>query len=447
MTTKTEEAPRADKGHRDAEQAASGDVADPRAARAKVSDLEVVEHHFNWAWDALGYADDIRPIFWEPYRQVSVQIPVKMSDGHTEVFNGYRIQHNGARGPYKGGIRFHPEVDTDEVKALASMMTWKTAIAGVPFGGAKGGVNAPADKLERSEVQQIARSFMAKIYKVLGPTRDIPAPDVNTNAQVMAWMMDEYGKLEGHTPAIVTGKPIALEGSYGREAATGRGCVYMYREAAPKLGLSPRETSFVVQGFGNVGSWIARIMQDLGARMVGVSDAHGAIRNDAGIDAEALCRHMSADGGRLDEFEGAEKISSGDLYEIPCDVFFPAALGGMLHEDNAGLMQCKMIVEGANNPTTFTADEILEDNGVYVVPDLMANAGGVVCSYFEWVQNMQHFRWDEREVNDKLGGIMRRAYREVATRADADDLSLRKTAFKVAIERVVDASRTRGYID
>ena len=427
-------------------EAASGDVDDPRAARAKVSDLEVVEHHFNKAWDGLGYPDDIRKVFWEPYREVSVQIPIKRADGKTEVFTGYRIQHNGARGPYKGGIRFHPEVDIDEVRALASMMTWKTAIAGVPFGGAKGGVNAPANLMDPAEVQKIARSFMDKIEKILGPTRDIPAPDVNTNAQVMAWMMDEYGKLHGHTPAIVTGKPIALEGSYGREAATGRGCVYMYREAAPKLGLSPKETTFVVQGYGNVGSWAARIMQELGARMVGVSDAYGAIRNEHGIDAEALVKHIQVEGGALTEFPGAEPISAGDLYEIPCDVFFPAALGGMIHEDNADLLNCKMIVEGANNPTTFTADEIFEEKGIYVIPDLMANAGGVVCSYFEWVQNLQHFRWDEREVNDKLGGIMRRAFREVSKRAEAEQQSLRETAFKVAIERVVDASRTRGYI-
>lgn len=423
------------------------EAVDPRSARAKVSDLEVVEHYFNWAWEELGLRDDLRPVFWEPYREVSVQIPVKMADGHTEVYHGYRIQHNGARGPYKGGVRFHHEVDNDEVRALASMMTWKTAIAGVPFGGAKGGVNAPAGELGSGELQQIARSYMGKIYKVLGPNRDIPAPDINTNAQVMAWMMDEYGKLMGHTPAIVTGKPISLEGSYGRDAATGRGCVFMYREAALKVGLIPKETTFVVQGFGNVGSWAARIMQQLGATMVGVSDALGAIRSEAGIDAEALHKHLTEDGGRLDDFPGAEPVAAGDFYEIPCDVFFPAALGGMIHKDNADLMQCKMIVEGANNPTTFEADEILEDKGVYIVPDLMANAGGVVCSYFEWVQNMQHFRWDEREVNDKLGSVMRRAYREVANRAEAEQLGLRKTAFKIAIERVVDASRTRGYID
>jgi len=420
---------------------------DPRSARAKISDLEVVRHHFDKAWDSLGYDDDIRQIFWEPYREVTVQIPIKTADGETRVYHGYRIQHNGARGPYKGGVRFHPEVDIDEVRALASMMTWKTAIAGVPFGGAKGGVNCDGAELSRGELQKVARSFMDKISKVLGPTRDIPAPDVNTNAQVMAWMMDEYGKLHGHTPAIVTGKPISLEGSYGREAATGRGCVIMYREAAGKIGLSPGETRFVVQGFGNVGSWIARIMQDLGAKMVAVSDAFGAIRNDDGIDANALVTHMEQDGGKLSEFPGAEAISAGDLYEVHCEVFFPAALGGMLHEDNADLLECKMIVEGANNPTTFAADEIFDDKGIYVVPDLMANAGGVVASYFEWVQNLQHFRWDEREVNDKLGGVMRRAFREISTRADKEGQNLRTAAFETAIERVVDASRTRGYID
>ncbi len=441
MATKTQTEAGRDRGRVETD----GD--DPRSARAKISDLEVVRHHFDKAWDSLGYDDDIRQIFWEPYREVTVQIPIKTADGETRVYHGYRIQHNGARGPYKGGVRFHPEVDIDEVRALASMMTWKTAIAGVPFGGAKGGVNCDGAELSRGELQKVARSFMDKISKVLGPTRDIPAPDVNTNAQVMAWMMDEYGKLHGHTPAIVTGKPISLEGSYGREAATGRGCVIMYREAAGKIGLSPGETRFVVQGFGNVGSWIARIMQDLGAKMVAVSDAFGAIRNDDGIDANALVTHMEQDGGKLSEFPGAEAISAGDLYEVHCEVFFPAALGGMLHEDNADLLECKMIVEGANNPTTFAADEIFDDKGIYVVPDLMANAGGVVASYFEWVQNLQHFRWDEREVNDKLGGVMRRAFREISTRADKEGQNLRTAAFETAIERVVDASRTRGYID
>ena len=252
------------------------------AQRAEISNLDIVRYYFDRAVERLELPDDIRTVFWTPYREVTVQIPVKLSDGKVHTFSGYRIQHNGARGPYKGGIRYHPEVDVDEVRALASLMTWKTAVANVPFGGAKGGVNCPADNLERAELQKITRSFMDKIQKVLGPTRDIPAPDVNTNAQVMAWMMDEYGKLHGHTPAICTGKPIALEGSYGREQATGRGCVYMFREAAPQIGLTPGETTFVVQGYGNVGSWAARILQQLGAKMVGASDATGAIRSEAG---------------------------------------------------------------------------------------------------------------------------------------------------------------------
>jgi glutamate dehydrogenase (NAD(P)+) len=415
------------------------------AQRAEVSNLDIVRFYFDRAVERLELPDDIRTVFWTPYREVTVQIPVKLSDGKVHTFTGYRIQHNGARGPYKGGIRYHPEVDIDEVRALASLMTWKTAVANIPFGGAKGGVNVPAENLDRSELQVITRSFMDKIQKVLGPTRDIPAPDVNTNAQTMAWMMDEYGKLHGHTPAICTGKPIALEGSYGREQATGRGCIYMFREAAPQIGLSPAESTFVVQGYGNVGSWAARILQQLGSKMVGASDASGAIRSDAGIDADDLARHI-ADGGTLTEFPGTEVISPDDLLAIECDVLIPAALGGMIHEHNADRINTKMIIEGANSPTTPAADQILHDKGVHVIPDVMANAGGVVCSYFEWVQNLQHFRWSEREVNDKLGGIMRRAYRDVNARSKEERISLREAAYQVGIERVVEASRTRGYV-
>jgi glutamate dehydrogenase (NAD(P)+) len=417
-----------------------------KADRAEVSNYEIVNHYFDVAADRLGVPDDLRAVLRSAYREVQVQIPVRLSDGKVHVFSGYRVQHNGARGPYKGGIRYHPEVDLDEVRALASLMTWKTAIAGIPFGGAKGGVNCPAGDLERSELQQITRSFMDKIEKVLGPNRDIPAPDVNTNAQVMAWMMDEYGKLHGHTPAIVTGKPISLEGSYGREAATGRGLVYLYREAAPSLGLTPSETRVVVQGYGNVGSWAARIMQQLGCRLVAASDAHGAIRDDGGIDANALADHVAA-GGKLGEFGGAETISPEELLETECEVFIPAALGGMIHAENADCLKCRVVIEGANSPTTPNADEILTDKGVFIIPDVMANAGGVVVSYFEWVQNLQHFRWDEREVNDKLGMIMRRAYREVVARTKDDDgSSLRVAAYQTGIERVLEAARTRGYI-
>ena len=413
--------------------------------RAEISSYELVNHWFDVAAERLELRDDVRAVLSSSYREVQVQIPVKRSDGRIHVYSGFRVQHNGARGPYKGGVRYHEEVDLDEVRALAMLMSWKTAIAGIPFGGAKGGVNVPAGECEPDELERITRSFIDTIEKVLGPTRDIPAPDVNTNAQVMAWMMDEYGKLHGHTPAICTGKPIALEGSYGREQATGRGCVYMFREAAPQLGLSPAECTFVVQGYGNVGSWAARILQQLGARMVGVSDATGAIQAEQGIDADDLATHLR-DGGKLTEFPGAEVISPGDLLAIECDVLIPAALGGMIHEDNADRINTKMVIEGANSPTTPVADRILNDNGVQVIPDVMANAGGVVCSYFEWVQNLQHFRWSEREVNDKLGGIMRRAYRDVSARAKEERLSLREAAYLVGIERVVEASRTRGYV-
>ena len=417
----------------------------PHPHAAEVSNFEIVSHYFDVSADRLGIEDDVRAVLRSNYREVQVQVPIRQSDGLIHVYSGYRVQHNAARGPYKGGVRYHPEVDLDEVRALAALMSWKTAIVGIPFGGAKGGVNCDPTELSRDEMQRITRSFIDKVEKVLGPTRDIPAPDVNTNAQVMAWMMDEYGKLHGHTPAIVTGKPIALGGSFGREAATGRGVVLCFREAAPALGLTPPDTRVVVQGFGNVGSWAARIISDLGAKVIGVSDAFGAIHHEAGIDVHGLRRHLDA-GGRLVEFDGVDVITPDELLGLECEVFIPAALGGMIHAENAHLVRARAVIEGANSPTTPTADEILADAGILVVPDVLANAGGVVVSYYEWVQNLQHFRWDEREVNDKLGTTMRRAYREVAARAKQDSVPLRVAAYELGIERVVEAARTRGYI-
>jgi glutamate dehydrogenase (NAD(P)+) len=413
---------------------------------AEISNLDIVDHWFAQAADRLGIPDDVRTVLRTPYREVTVQIPIPTPDG-IKTFSGYRVQHNGARGPYKGGVRFHPEVDLDEVRALAALMTWKTAIVEIPYGGAKGGVDCPASELSEDELQKVARQFMAKVEKVLGPTRDIPAPDVGTNAQVMAWMMDEYGKLHGHTPACVTGKPIALEGSYGREAATGRGIVYTFVEAANNLGMDPGQVRFVVQGYGNVGSWAARELADLGGTLVGASDAYGAIRSDQGIDAHALAEHAKQ-GGKLTDFDGAgvDRIDPEELLEIECDVFIPAALGGMIHESNADRLNCKVVVEGANSPTTPRADDILADKGIFVVPDVLANAGGVVVSYFEWVQNLQHFRWEEEEVNERLGRIMRKAYRVVHERAEKEGVPLRVAAYELGIERVVEAARTRGYI-
>jgi glutamate dehydrogenase (NAD(P)+) len=424
----------------------------PRAAneaetttRAEISNYEIVSHYFDGAAERLGIGEDIATVLKTSYREVQVQIPIRRTDGKVHVYSGFRVQHNGARGPYKGGVRFHPEVDLDEVRALASLMTWKTAIAGIPFGGAKGGVNCPASELEDDELEKVARSFISKIGKLLGPQRDIPAPDIGTDAQAMAWMMDEYGKIYGHTPACVTGKPIALEGSYGREAATGRGVVHMYEEAAKELDLKPEDTRFVVQGYGNVGSWAARILQDLGATLVAASDVEGAIHSDDGIDAHALAEHVK-EGGHVSEFDGGEAISAEELIETECEVFIPAALGGMIHKHNADKLNCKLIVEGANSPTTPTADDMLADKGVMVVPDLMANAGGVVVSYFEWVQNLQHFRWEEDEVNERLAKIMRRAYGEVSERAKEKDLALRPAAYELGIERVFEAATTRGYV-
>jgi glutamate dehydrogenase (NAD(P)+) len=412
---------------------------------AEISNYEIVTHYFDQAAERIGIADDIAAVFKSSYREVQVQIPIRLGDGKIHVFSGYRVQHNGARGPYKGGVRFHPDVDLDEVRALASLMTWKTAITGIPFGGAKGGVNCPARDCSTDELEKVARSFMDKVEKVLGPQRDIPAPDIGTNAQTMAWMMDEYGKLHGHTPAIVTGKPIALEGSYGREAATGRGVAYMYEQAAAEMDLAPEDTRVVVQGFGNVGSWAARLLQDLGCKVVAVSDADGAIRKDDGLDAYALADYTSECGSVVD-FEGADKISPEELLEVECELFVPAALGGMIHKENADKLACKLIVEGANSPTTPTADEILTDKGVHIVPDVMANAGGVVVSYFEWVQNLQHFRWEEEEVNERLKKIMQRAYKEVREKASENDLAMRPAAFELGIERVLEAATTRGYI-
>ena len=409
------------------------------------SSIEIVSAGFQAGAEQLGLADDLAEVLRTAYREVQVQIPVRLSDGRISTFHGYRVQHNGARGPYKGGLRYHPHVDLDEVRALAALMTWKTAIVGLPYGGAKGGVNCSPRGLMSEEAEELTRQLVDKLDTMIGPTRDIPAPDVGTDAQVMAWIMDEWAKLHGHNPAVVTGKPIELGGSYGRDAATGRGLVYVFRELAPRLGLSPDRTRVAIQGFGNVGSWAARILQGLGAKVVAASDQFGAIANPAGLDCEDLARHV-AEGGRVPSFRGGEPIDGDALLAIDCDVLIPAALGGVLRADTAERVRAKVVLEGANSPTTPQADAILEDRGVLVVPDILANAGGVVVSYFEWVQNLQHFRWDEREVNDRLGTILRRACREVAARARTDVVSMRVAAYEIGIERVVAATRVRGTV-
>ena len=417
----------------------------PPLGEAESSSFDTVSHYFNVGADRLGIAEDVRTVIRTAQREVQVQIPVRLHDLGIHVFSGYRVQHNGERGPFKGGIRYHEHVNLDEVRALAALMTWKTALLDIPFGGAKGGVNCPARDLSERELQQITRSFVDKIAWILGPTRDIPAPDAGTNSQVMAWMMDEYAKLHGDAPAVVTGKPLSLGASPGREAATGRGVVNVYREAARALGLRPDTTRVVVQGFGNVGSWAARIITELGCKLIGASNTSGAIYSEAGIEAEALAGHL-AQGAKLVEFPGAEPVAPEELISLECEVFIPAALGGTIHAANADTIRARLVIEGANNPTTPAADEILVDKGALVVPDILANAGGVVVSYFEWVQNLQHLSWDEREVNNKLAASMRRAYRQVEARANrGKGVSLRVAAYELAIERVLQATRLRGY--
>ncbi|HWV85282.1 MAG TPA: Glu/Leu/Phe/Val dehydrogenase dimerization domain-containing protein [Capillimicrobium sp.] len=416
------------------------------AAPADLSDYEIVNHHFDAAADRLGLADDLREVFRTPYREVKVQIPLRMQDGTCRVFHGYRVQHNGARGPYKGGLRYHPRVDLHEIRALAALMTWKTALVGIPFGGAKGGVDCPAGELDAGQLERITRQLVDKLDETIGPQRDIAAPDVNTNAQVMAWIMDEWGKLHGDAPAVVTGKPLSLGGSYGRETATGRGLIDVLGEAAPAIGLELEGARVVVQGFGNVGSAAARIAHGRhGCRIVGVADEHGAVHAEEGLDPDALDGHLRS-GGRLSEFPGAEPIDALDLLGLECEVLVPAALGGMIHAGNADRLRCRLLLEGANSPTTPKADAILQERGIHVVPDVLANAGGVIVSYFEWVQNLQHFRWDEREVHERLARALRRAHGEVAERAERWGTTLRQAAYGLGIERVVEVARMRGKV-
>ncbi|RYY00035.1 glutamate dehydrogenase [bacterium] len=399
---------------------------------------------FDRAADFLKLSDEGRYLLKTPYRELTVQIPIRMDNGELKVFTGYRIQHNGSRGPYKGGIRFHPSVDIDEVRALAALMTWKTSIINIPFGGAKGGVNCDPKVLSRVELERLSKAYMSKIDLVVGPYRDIPAPDMNTNAQVMAWMMSEYGKKHGHTLAIVTGKPVALGGSLGREEATGRGCVYIVKEACKDYGVDIQNSVCVIQGFGNVGSNAARFMYEEGSKVIAVSDVQGGIYNPKGLDIPALIKYRD-ENSTVAGFPGSEKISNEELIELPCDVLIPAALEGVIYFENAPRIKAKIIVEAANAPTTIRADEILESRGIPVIPDIIANSGGVIVSYFEWVQNLQQFTWDLDEINFKLKKKITKGYRDVFEYAKENNLSLRTASFAYAIERVVEVVKMRGW--
>jgi glutamate dehydrogenase (NAD(P)+) len=373
-----------------------------------------------------------------------VEVPVRMDDGRLEVFAGFRVQHNGARGPYKGGVRFHPAVDLDEVRALAALMTWKCALVDIPFGGAKGGVQCDPRLMSEGELNRLSRRYMQNISHILGVTRDIPAPDMGTNARTMAWMMDAFGASHGHSPGIVTGKPVELGGSYGREAATGRGVMLVTRQLCRDLGAEPKDVSIVVQGFGNVGSWTAMLAHKWGFRVVGAGDLRGAVHNADGIDVPAFAAWLD-EGKPVEEFAGGKSIDPESLLTLPCDVLIPAATGEVIDANNAADIRARIIVEAANHPVTVDADAALAARGVTIVPDILANAGGVIVSYFEWTQNIQQFRWSEERVNDELAERMISAYRQVRDSA-ASGTTLRDAAFAIAVARVAQAIRLRGFV-
>jgi glutamate dehydrogenase (NAD(P)+) len=407
--------------------------------------FEAVTYFFEKAADLNGLSDSKKAVLAGTYRELRVQVPLRRDDGSLDVLVGYRIQHNGARGPYKGGVRYHPSANVDEVRALASLMTWKAAVVDIPFGGAKGGIEVEPRGLSQSEIERMTRVYTNQISHLLGPHRDIPAPDVNTNAQTMAWMMDEYGKRHGYTPEIVTGKPIALGGSYGRESATGRGSIIVMEQLVSDLGLHPEDCTVAIQGFGNVGGWAARVAHERGYRVVAVSDSDSAIFCETGLNIPALVRHQMETGAVVG-FEGALNITNDELLTLAVDVLLPAALGEVIHAGNADKVQCKIVVEGANHPVTPVADAILNERGVLVVPDILANAGGVIVSYFEWTQNIQQFRWHEEEVNLRLTEKLVESYERVSSFAQLRSVPLREAAYAIGVQRVAETSHLRGYI-
>jgi glutamate dehydrogenase (NAD(P)+) len=377
-------------------------------------------------------------------REVTVSFPVEMDDGSVQVFTGHRVQHNTGPGPTKGGIRFHQDVTLQEVKALAMFMTWKCAVVGLPYGGAKGGVTVNPKLLSQTELQNMTRRYTTELQFMFGPNQDIPAPDVNTNAQIMAWLMDTYSMNVGHSvPGVVTGKPIALGGSLGRSEATGRGGVFALEEAAPKINLDLSGATAIVQGFGNVGSVAARLLQQTGVKVIGVGEVYGSIYNPDGIDINELLAYK-AKNGRIDGFPDVELVGNRELLELPCDILVPAALENQIDADNAPNIQAKIIVEGANGPTSPEADDILNDRGIMVVPDILANAGGVTVSYFEWVQALQAFPWTEQQVNERLKQIMTNSFTSVFETAQQYDVSMRTGAMVYAVTRVAEFTQLRG---
>ena len=404
---------------------------------------ETTNHYLQQGFDLLKLSPRYKTLLLTPSRELRVEIAIEMDDGNIGNFIGYRIQHDNSRGPYKGGLRYHPDVELDEVRSLASLMTWKTAVINIPFGGAKGGIQVDPHQLSRRELERLTRRFIDQIGELIGPDQDIPAPDMNTNAAVMAWIFDQYSRRFGFSPGVVTGKPVELHGSYGRGAATGRGCLFAIREVLATQGKKLEGTRFAVQGFGNVGSWFAKLAHEQGARITAVSDVRGGIENGDGLDIPKVLEHVAKTGSVVDA-PGSKPISNDDLLISDCDVLVPAALGHVLTEDNARQVTAKWVLEAANGPTTVAADEIFNERGITCIPDIYANAGGVTVSYFEWTQNTQKFRWAEETVNSELEKHMVAAHRAIEKTRTEYKCSMRSAAFVVAALRVKEATDLRG---
>jgi glutamate dehydrogenase (NAD(P)+) len=397
--------------------------------------FEATNYYFNQAAKRLDLTENVRTLMETPDREVRVEVAIELDSGKIGNFIGYRVQHDNARGPYKGGLRYHPAVDQDEARSLASLMTWKTAIVDLPFGGAKGGVNCDPNRLSRGEMERLTRKFIEKIHDMIGPHKDIPAPDMGTDAQVMAWIMNEYAKYEGFHPACVTGKPVEFHGSAGREAATGFGLAIVVREVLARMERTVAGTTFAIQGYGNVGSHTARCLSQMGGKILAVSDAYGAVVNREGLDIAELDRHVAVS-HKIIGFKGGDAITNEQLLTMPVDVLIPAALGGVFDRDLAKAVQAQLIVEAANGPTWPEADEVFVARNITVVPDVLANSGGVIVSYFEWVQNLQHFRWPLEQIQREEERKLVEAFRDVYDLAQRKSVTLRTAAFMKAISRV-----------
>jgi len=411
---------------------------------APINPWLVAQRQFDLAAERLGLDEGMRRVLREPRRELTVHFPVHMDDGSVQVFTGYRVQHNLGRGPAKGGIRYHQDVTLDEVKALAMWMTWKCAVVGIPYGGGKGGVIVDPKKLSKKELEALTRRFFTEIEILVGPEKDIPAPDVNTNAQVMAWMMDTYSMHAGYTvPGVVTGKPISLGGSEGRNEATARGTIFCIIEAARHLGMELPKARVAIQGFGNAGSIAAQLIHEEKATVVAVSDSTGGIHNPAGLDVHRLIQ-WKQEHGTVQGFPGSKDIGGTDVLEVDCDILIPAALENQITERNAKNVKARLIAEAANGPTTPEADAILFKNSKFMIPDILCNAGGVTVSYFEWVQDLNRDHWSEQVVNAKLKEIMVKAFQETLAIARRDQVDMRTAAYLLAVQRVADATSMRG---